>query len=289
MGKEATVELADGRRLGYAEYGDPDGKPILEFHGLPGSRHYDLDHDALREAGARLLTLERPGIGLSDQLPGRTLTDWPQDVAELADRLELEWFSVLGTSAGGPYALATGLGLPQRVTGVGLLCAVGPAFEHPEFDGSLSPTVQLLMPLARQDREAVVPLVHQFLGDERKKWHADPDDFLEEFVAGWPENDRDGFRAAADRWRQTLAATYGQEDGYATDVILVFGPWQLDLGQMSVPLKAWHGSEDGAAPLGLAELAVQQARGELVVLPGQGHYVDAKFHAEIIRWLIDPS
>ena len=33
-----VVSLADGRRLAYAEYGDAEGKPMLLFHGLPGSR-----------------------------------------------------------------------------------------------------------------------------------------------------------------------------------------------------------------------------------------------------------
>ena len=29
--------LKDGRRLGYLECGDPKGKPVLCFHGYPGS------------------------------------------------------------------------------------------------------------------------------------------------------------------------------------------------------------------------------------------------------------
>jgi hypothetical protein len=35
---DTTIRLADGRRLAFAEYGDPEGKPVLLFHGLPGSR-----------------------------------------------------------------------------------------------------------------------------------------------------------------------------------------------------------------------------------------------------------
>jgi pimeloyl-ACP methyl ester carboxylesterase len=288
MAREGTVKLADGRMLGYAEYGDPEGEPILEFHGLPGSRFYDLDHEALFQARARLLTLERPGIGLSDPLPERALTDWPLDVADLADTMGFDRFAVLGTSSGGPYALATGLALSERVTGVGLLCALGPAFEHPEFDSGLPPAAQALMPFARKDREATVPLVHQVLGDERKKWEADPDAFFEEFVAGWPENDRAAYRAAAKKWRQTLAATYGQEGGYATDALIAFGPWELDLRAMRVPVRAWHGGADASASLGLIEIVVKETRGELVLIPDQGHYIDPKFHAEMIRWLIDP-
>ena len=32
------LSLPDGRRLGYAEYGDPNGKPVMLFHGNPNSR-----------------------------------------------------------------------------------------------------------------------------------------------------------------------------------------------------------------------------------------------------------
>lgn len=30
-----TIRLRDGRRLGYAERGDPRGRPLLYFHGWP--------------------------------------------------------------------------------------------------------------------------------------------------------------------------------------------------------------------------------------------------------------
>jgi len=33
-----VVRLRDGRILGYAEYGDPTGRPAFLFHGTPGSR-----------------------------------------------------------------------------------------------------------------------------------------------------------------------------------------------------------------------------------------------------------
>jgi pimeloyl-ACP methyl ester carboxylesterase len=288
MAHEGTAKLRDGRALGYAEYGDPGGKPILEFHGLPGSRFYRLDQDALVQSGARLLSVERPGIGLSDPSPDRALTDWPLDVADLADQLDLGRFAVLGTSAGAAYALATGLGLPERVTGVGLMCALGPAFDNQEFDSSLAAAVQALMPLARQDREATIPLVHQFLDAERKKWQADPDAFFEEVAAGWPANDRAAYQDAADIWRMNLDATYRQEGAYATDIILVFGPWQLDLSAMHVPVRAWHGTDDASAPLGLAQKVIDATGGELVKLPGQGHYLNATVHGEIVQWLVDP-
>jgi len=35
---EGRFDLPTGRRLGYAEFGDPSGAPVLWFHGTPGGR-----------------------------------------------------------------------------------------------------------------------------------------------------------------------------------------------------------------------------------------------------------
>ncbi|MBV6622586.1 MAG: hypothetical protein KI793_06485 [Rivularia sp. (in: Bacteria)] len=33
-----TLLLKDGRQMGYAQFGDLNGKPVMFFHGTPGSR-----------------------------------------------------------------------------------------------------------------------------------------------------------------------------------------------------------------------------------------------------------
>ncbi|MEJ2698283.1 MAG: alpha/beta hydrolase, partial [Desulfuromonadales bacterium] len=84
------VRLPDGRRLGYAEFGDPLGRPVLYFHGFPASRlEARLAHEAALRTGVRLVAADRPGSGLSDFLPERTLSDWPVDVTSLAESLGL--------------------------------------------------------------------------------------------------------------------------------------------------------------------------------------------------------
>jgi hypothetical protein len=90
--REGTVALPDGRRLGYAEYGVRGGTPLFHFHGLPGGRFYDMAGRALADSGAWMFTLERPGIGLSDPQPDRTLLDWPRD---FADATGVDRFAVL--------------------------------------------------------------------------------------------------------------------------------------------------------------------------------------------------
>ena len=97
-----TIRLPDGRQLGYAEYGDPDGMPLLFFHGTPGSRLQAQVFDAAaRDAGVRMVAPERPGHGLSDVQPKRTILAWTHDVEALADSLHLDRFAAMGISGGG--------------------------------------------------------------------------------------------------------------------------------------------------------------------------------------------
>jgi hypothetical protein len=84
--EDGTLVLRHGRRLGYAQYGRGDGEPLVYFYGHPGSRlEARLAHSAAVTAGLRVIALDRPGYGLSDLRLGRSITDWPADVAEAAD------------------------------------------------------------------------------------------------------------------------------------------------------------------------------------------------------------
>ena len=57
------LQLPDGRKLCYAEYGDPDGKPVILFHGNPNSRLlYGLIPDCPFRPGLHLIAPDRPGI-----------------------------------------------------------------------------------------------------------------------------------------------------------------------------------------------------------------------------------
>ena len=80
----------------------------------------------------RLIVVERPGYGLSDFAPNRTLLDWPDDITQLADTLGLEQFSVMGYSGGGAYALACAHRLVNRINNVVLLSSAAP-FDIPDL------------------------------------------------------------------------------------------------------------------------------------------------------------
>ena len=119
--------LKDGRRLGYLECGDPKGKPVLCFHGYPGSR---LDFRWLEQAagnrGLKLIAVDRPGIGLSDPVEPRSLTDFGGDIEELMERLRLKRPVVMGVSGGGPYVLACLSRLGKKIRAGVVVCGLGP-------------------------------------------------------------------------------------------------------------------------------------------------------------------
>src|SRR5438552_17010722 len=102
-----SITLRDGRRLGYAEYGDPAGVAVFYFHGTPGSRlEGTIADEAAKRLRVRLIAIDRPGVGLSTFKPRRKLRDWPADVIALADALGIDRFAIVGLSGGGPHALA---------------------------------------------------------------------------------------------------------------------------------------------------------------------------------------
>lgn len=71
-----TIVLKDGRTLGYADFGNPNGKPVFYFNGYPGSRlEAKAGEKGIEKSGIRVISIDRPGIGLSDPKPKRTLLD----------------------------------------------------------------------------------------------------------------------------------------------------------------------------------------------------------------------
>ena len=90
-GNNHIINLKDGRKLAYAEYGALAGKPLFFFHGWPVSRLSGrIAKKAAKKLGIRIISPDRPGYGLSDFKKDRKLLDWAKDVLELADRLRIK-------------------------------------------------------------------------------------------------------------------------------------------------------------------------------------------------------
>lgn len=126
-GSASRISLPDGRALGYLRLGDPAGLPVIYAHGFPASRlEAELWREAASRVGVLLIAADRPGLGLSDFQPGRTILHWTHDVASLADRLGIEKFRLLGVSGGCPYALACAYRLHRRIPRAAMAAGLGP-------------------------------------------------------------------------------------------------------------------------------------------------------------------
>jgi pimeloyl-ACP methyl ester carboxylesterase len=114
------------RKLAVEDSGPKAAFPIV-IHNGAGSRH--LFPPAVREAkraGFRLVSYDRPGFGGSTPMPGRVVADCAEDVQAILADLGISRAAVWGSSAGGPYALATAALLPQTVAAVCLFAPLGP-------------------------------------------------------------------------------------------------------------------------------------------------------------------
>ena len=181
-----TVRLRDGRTLAYARFGEPNGRPVLWFHGFPGSRlEPGPGHEDMLKAGARVIAIDRPGFGRSTPKAGRRFLDWPADVCELADQLGLERFAALGVSGGGPYAAACAHKIPERLTHVAIVCGVGP-FDAPTATEGMMARNRLLFAVARYSQ--LVPRIGMWA--MARAIRKDPDAALETMKKALPEADK---------------------------------------------------------------------------------------------------
>jgi pimeloyl-ACP methyl ester carboxylesterase len=280
--RDRTVTLPDGRLLGYAEWGDPGGPPVLYFHGTPASR---LDPvcfpDAPAHAGVRLISIDRPGMGLSSFKRHRKISDWPADVAALADELGAERFGVVGWSGGGPYVLACAAALADRLTaaisvaGVGRIDRPG-ALEGMNRDEARLTRLCLKAPPLARFALAVVFRLSRFK----------PEQAFDSFRSEVSESDQqviDALPPDAKRMGWFLEAGRQGAKGAVHDY-RALGDWGFPLERVEMPVSLWQGDTDQLVPMRQAEELVAAAPGAtLRPCPGEGHLVMVSHAAEILR------
>lgn len=148
MSTDQHIILKDGRKLGFAEYGKRDGHPIIYCHGSQSSRlemHYDMSF--ARDNNLRIITIDRPGHGLSDFNPNGSILNFAKDVKELTESLKIDTFSVAGMSAGSPFALGIGYLFSKNVQNISIISGFAPY--NSESKSHLSKAVKIMLSLAK--------------------------------------------------------------------------------------------------------------------------------------------
>lgn len=268
-----SIVLPDGRRLAYDDVGDASGTPVLFLHGVPGSRRYwtiATTAELLARRGIRLLSIDRPGMGLSSPHPRRSVPSFAEDVRSLAESLELSRVGVIGFSGGAPYALAIAAFHPELVTNVALVAPMADLGVPRLLDG-LDPYVRRALKLAAKSH---VLLQHRLverldaphlvtLGAERAWSHLPASDRR---VLSQPS-----VRAAAKDTMQE-AARRGFE-GLRLDAEILLRPWEFDLAGVGAPVEIFCG---GADPWSTDEIVHWLKRGlgnvRIRRSPAAGHF-----------------
>jgi pimeloyl-ACP methyl ester carboxylesterase len=286
-----TIKAADGRTLGVAQWGDPDGTAVFGLHGTPGSRFSrPPDGAGLERAGLRLVTYDRPGYGVSDRRPGRRVVDCVEDVTAIADALGIDRFAVTGGSGGGPHVLAVAARLGSRVTIAECLVGAAPfdaegldwwAGMDPqnvqEFHWAIDGEQVLhehLARLAEQDLQRIAKDPSKILSDDWQLADADREKLARpDLQAVFVEAMRGAYAAGV--W------------GWVDDDLAFVTGWGFDVDEIRVPVTIRYGAQDVLVPAGHgAWLASHVPGANVVVHTDGGHLSDPDTRIEELRALV---
>ena len=281
--RSARLQLADDRQLGYLCCGADTGRPFFYFHGVPGSRHEATLIDRTAKAlDIRVMSVDRPGYGLSDYRPDRRLTDWPQDILALADALGLDQFGAIGVSGGGPYALACAHEIAERLTSIGIVCGLGPVYKAELLQG-MKASSRLAFYLA----DAYPWLFKCLYGQPLKRLAAAHPESLVRLLAY--------YNGGADRpllLRPDILNTIAQSLPHAfqrgiaasmQDLRLYQQPWGFELSDIRKQILLWHGTGDSVVPCRHSEyMHARLQHSKLTLVPKEGHFSLPVLHAENI-------
>jgi pimeloyl-ACP methyl ester carboxylesterase len=276
--------LRDARRLGYRVRGDrATGTPILHFHGQPGSRfEADVYPDAvLTAAGVQVIAYDRPGMGRSDLVPARDMTEDLPDTVALLDHLGVGRVGVVGVSAGGPWAFAFAATYPDRVTHLVPVSASGP------YDEAAEPfmhedDIEEMRDIRKLGADAMLPgyeaVRARMLGDfdaEVSRWFGD----FPHAEAQWATRG-----AGRDVFRVDMVAAFAVSGrGYLRESEVRALPWSFDPGSIRCPVRAFHGDRDSFERLdNLQRVLGWVPDGSVTVFPG-GDHLSALLHPD---WLV---
>lgn len=258
LGKSA---LPDGRLLGWAEWGPSDGTPVLLCPGAATSRWLGFGAGVVEALGVRLVSVDRPGLGVSTPAPGRDFADFAEDMRRLCALRDLGRPAVVGNSQGAPFALACAAG---KVASALAVVSGADEVARPEFAATLPADLRGLVERTARDPAGAEEFFAGFTAEAM--WNM--------VMAGSPECDLAVYRhpdfAAAYRRALTEGFTQGAA-GYARDTVLAMGRWPFALEELGVPVDIWYGEQDTShSPDNGALLAARIPGARRHVVPGIG-------------------
>lgn len=276
--RRGKTKLAHGRSLGWAEWGDERGRPVLLFPGAGTSASLGFGAEILDRLEVRLIGVDRPGLGLSDPAPGRTLLDWADDVGALISARGIGRCPAIGFSQGAPFALACAA--KQVVSAVAIVSGTDEV-AAPQLRERLPVELRELVDEVAHDPDAVEARLAQTKVAELLRWIASvgPEDLA---VYTQP-------RFAAQLRRALDEGFSHGARGYARDTLLALSPWPFALDEITVPVALWYGALDHSpshSPDHGETLATRIPSARRTVVDGAGGALLWTHAPEILRQLL---
>lgn len=274
-----AVDLPDGTTVGLYEYGDPGGRPVLVFHGVPScGAGFPWADEPARARGLRLVAPDRPGIGRSSGPPLDRVRDYPARIEALADALGIDRFAVWGYSGGGPFAVACA-GSP-RVTATVVAAGMGQMGVWAEA-GDFAKTDRQFLELAPK-RPGVARAVLGFTARLAKR---SPRSALRSFAKELSPADREVLPMLGppeDAMALFVRAFSSGARGVVDDYRVIARPWGGTLEALG-PVTIFQGDDDTMVPLRHAEALAEALPGStLVIWPGEGHLATITHVGEVL-------
>ncbi|MDP9165225.1 MAG: alpha/beta hydrolase [Actinomycetota bacterium] len=285
---EGNVAVGDDRQIGFAEFGDPQGRAVFWLHGTPGARR-QIPVEArvyAQRRHIRLIGVDRPGIGSSTPFQYPNVRAFADDLRTIADVLGIDEMAIVGLSGGGPYTLACAAAMPERVVVAGVLGGVAPTIGAEGIKGglmSLGSAVAPFMPVIGLPlRLAAVGLIRMIkpLGERAVDMYGRVSPEGDRRLLARPEFKAMFLDDLLNGSRKQMAAPFA-------DVVVFARDWGFGLDEVKVPVRWWHGDKDHIVPFAHGEHVVARLPdAELFVLPGESHLAGLGYAEEILETLM---
>ena len=290
MNSQGFVQLPEGAVVAFQEYGVPNGVPVMFCHGWPSScTMARLTDEPARDLGIRIISLDRPGISGSSLQPDRKLSDWPRVVERIVEHLGVREFRILAISGGAPYAYATAVAMPQRVQAIAIVGGAPPMAELVDGEGLL-PLYRWMLALYRTRPRLLRRLFHLV----RPVLSLRPPVRFRPLLLKMlmlRQCDAESLRDAAAFeaiFESQRRAWRSSAEGVMADAQIYAQPWGFAIEDVRVPVRLWHGKEDRAFSVHLAEqVAKRLPNCKARFVDDAGHYsLPIRHMREILKDLI---